>query len=137
MRSESAGPVQLVMGLGLNMALGGSLRERIDASGNHADDMRSLVAAGEMPRRNALVAALLHHGVTAMQEFTRSGFLPFCDEFSHADALRNRPVSVQGNAAIAAGIARGVDPDGALRVEHAGSIHRIIGGEVSVRADGS
>jgi biotin-(acetyl-CoA carboxylase) ligase len=31
-------------------------------------------------------------------------------------------------------MARGVDPDGALRVEHGGVIHRIIGGEVSVRA---
>jgi BirA family biotin operon repressor/biotin-[acetyl-CoA-carboxylase] ligase len=137
MRSESAGPVQIVVGLGLNMALGGSLRERIDASGNHPVDLCSLVPAREVPARNALVAALLHHGVLAMQEFTRNGFLPFCDEFSQADALRNRPVSVQGNAAVAAGIARGVDPDGALRVEQGGSIHRIIGGEVSVRADGS
>ena len=32
------------------------------------------------------------------------------------------------------GIARGVDADGALLVERDGRIHRIIGGEVSVRA---
>ncbi len=31
------------------------------------------------------------------------------------------------------GIARGIDDDGALKVEHAGRIHRIIAGEVSVR----
>ncbi|MEO6078513.1 MAG: biotin--[acetyl-CoA-carboxylase] ligase [Steroidobacteraceae bacterium] len=136
MRSESAGPVQIVVGLGLNMALGSSLRARIDASGNEPVDLRSLTEANALPARNALVAALLHHGVATMQEFTQQGFLPFCDEFTKADALRNLPVNVQGSAAIATGIARGVDPDGALRVEYAGCIHRIIGGEVSVRAGG-
>jgi BirA family transcriptional regulator, biotin operon repressor / biotin---[acetyl-CoA-carboxylase] ligase len=133
MRSESAGPVHIVVGLGLNMALGRALRERIDASGNRPVDLGSLAMAGAMPRRNALVAALLHHGVMAMQEFTQQGFQPFRDEFCRADALRDLHVDIQGGA-VAAGIARGADPDGALRVEHGGRIHRIIGGEVSVRA---
>jgi BirA family transcriptional regulator, biotin operon repressor / biotin---[acetyl-CoA-carboxylase] ligase len=134
MRSESAGPVQIVVGLGLNMALGKALREQID--GNQPVDLRSL-AQGAVPARNALVAALLHHGVAVMRQFAAEGFLPFCDEFGEADALRDRPVNVQGGTAITAGIARGVDPDGALRVEAGGSIHPIIGGEVSVRAGSS
>jgi BirA family transcriptional regulator, biotin operon repressor / biotin---[acetyl-CoA-carboxylase] ligase len=133
MRSESAGPVHIVVGLGLNIALGRELRERIDASGNRAVDLHSLSIAGAMPRRNALVAALLHHGVMAMQQFTQHGFQPFREEFNRVDALRDLPLAIQG-AAIADGIARGVDPDGALRVERGGSMHRIIGGDVSVRA---
>lgn len=133
MRSESAGPVHIVVGLGLNMALGHSMRESIDASGNQPVDLCSLVQAGAMPGRNALAAALLHHGVTAMQDFTQHGFQPFRDEFSQADALRDRALDIQGGV-IAGGIARGVDADGALRVECDGSIHRIIGGDISVRA---
>jgi BirA family transcriptional regulator, biotin operon repressor / biotin---[acetyl-CoA-carboxylase] ligase len=136
MRSESAGPVHIVVGLGLNMALGRSVRESIDASGNQPVDLCSLLQAGNMPGRNALTAALLHHGVTAMQDFTQHGFQPFRDEFSRADALRDRTVDIQGGA-IAGGIARGVDPDGALRVEQDGNIHRIMGGEISVRAGSS
>ncbi len=136
MRSEAAGPVQVVVGLGLNLALGGDVRERIDAIGNRPADLCSLVPAGAVPARNALVAALLHHGVTVMRDFALSGFLPFCEEYQIADALRDRPVDVQGGAGISSGIARGVDPDGALRVEHDARIHRIIGGEVSVRAGG-
>lgn len=136
MRSESAGPVHVVVGLGLNMALGPNVRETIDASGNRPVDLCSLVQAGLAPGRNALTAALLHHGVTAMQDFTQHGFQPFRDEFSRADALRDRDVDIHGGA-IAGGLARGVDTDGALRIEYGGNIHRIIGGDISVRAGSS
>jgi BirA family biotin operon repressor/biotin-[acetyl-CoA-carboxylase] ligase len=133
MRSESAGPVHIVVGLGLNTALGGEFRKRIDAGANHPVDLCSLAMGGAAPKRNALVAALLHHGVMAMHEFTQQGFQPFRDEFRQADALLDRYVDVLGGT-IAGGVARGVDPDGALRVDIDGSIHRIVGGEVSVRA---
>jgi BirA family biotin operon repressor/biotin-[acetyl-CoA-carboxylase] ligase len=132
-RSEAAGPVQVVVGLGLNMALGGDLRERIDAIGNQPADLCSMVPAAAMPTRNALVAALLHEGIGVLRNFAQGGFLPYCDEYQSADTLRDCAVEIQGGAGITAGIARGVDPDGALRVEQDGVIHRIIGGEVSVR----
>lgn len=136
MRSESAGPVHIVVGLGLNIALGIDMRRRIDEIGNRPIDIQSL-AAGAMPSRNALTAALLHHGVSAMQDFTKQGFAPFRDEFGNADVLRNRAVAVTGTSPVTSGIARGVDADGALRVEADGSFHRIMGGEISIRADDS
>jgi BirA family transcriptional regulator, biotin operon repressor / biotin---[acetyl-CoA-carboxylase] ligase len=134
MRSESAGPVQVVVGLGLNVALGPDVRERIDASGNRAVDLQQLAIAAQPVARNALVAALLHHGVAVMREFAQGGFAPLRDEYGVADSLRDRPVRIAGGS-IEAGIARGVDMDGALRVEHAGTIHRIMAGEVSIRTD--
>jgi len=133
MRSEAAGPVHIVIGLGLNTALGRAVRDSIDASGNRAIDLRSL-APDAVPPRNALVAALLHEGVTALQQFTAAGFQPFREEFSRVDALHERPVSVAGGT-IGGGIARGVDADGALRLEHGGSNHRMLGGEISVRSN--
>jgi BirA family biotin operon repressor/biotin-[acetyl-CoA-carboxylase] ligase len=134
MRTESAGPVHVVVGIGLNMAMDRALRERIDASGNRAADLHSLCADAASPMRNALVAALLDEGVAAMQQFAQSGFAPFLQEYTAADALRDRPVNLHGgNADITSGVARGIDADGALRVAHAGSIQRIISGEVSVR----
>lgn len=136
MRSESAGPVHIVIGLGLNVALGRHMRDRIDAAGNRPIDLCALMQAGAMPERNALVAALLHHGVIAMQQFTRQGFQPFHDDFAQADVLRDRPVRIQGGD-ISDGVARGVDADGALRIEHNGSMHRLLGGDVSIRTHGS
>jgi len=132
MRSESAGPVHVVVGMGINMALGQHLRDRVIATGLVADDLCSLTSTP--PTRSDLVATVLNHGIRAMQEFAEKGFAPFLPEYVAADTLRDLPVSLKGGpAGLSRGIARGVDEDGALRVEHNGAIHRIMSGEVSVR----
>lgn len=133
LRSEAAGPVHVVTGLGLNVALGPSLRAQVSASGNQPADLAELLPRTVPPARNALVAAVLDHGVAALQQFAREGFEPFRADYQGRDALRDRPVRLHGGNGPPEGIARGVDADGALRVEHAGAIHRIMTGEVSVR----
>jgi BirA family transcriptional regulator, biotin operon repressor / biotin---[acetyl-CoA-carboxylase] ligase len=132
MRTESAGPVHVVTGMGLNLALSSELRQQIRASGNTPTDLCTL--AGAIVSRSALVAALLNHGIAAMEQFGREGFAPFLAEYSVADCLRDRAVTINGGP-VDAGTARGVDADGALRVEQAGTTHRIIAGEVSVRTE--
>lgn len=135
MRSEAAGPLHVVSGLGLNVTLGPAMREFIAAGGNRAADLAAL-APDRPPFREALVAAILEHNVALLREYARSGFAGMLAEYQAADALRDRPVRVLGGgAAISGGVARGVDAAGALRVEHGGAIHRIIAGEVSVRPD--
>jgi BirA family transcriptional regulator, biotin operon repressor / biotin---[acetyl-CoA-carboxylase] ligase len=134
MRSESAGPVQVVVGLGLNVTLGKAVRKRIDTLGSRATDLSAFTAP---PTRSRLVAALLDSGVAALQEFAKHGLEPFLAEYRAADALAGKPVTLHEHAAITGGIALGLDEDGALRVEHSGKIHRIIAGEVSVRARSS
>lgn len=133
-RSEAAGPVQVVIGLGLNIALGETLRDNIQALGNSAVDL-SMLTAGAPPGRNALVAALLDEGIATLDTFAQAGFAPFLAEYHAADALRDRAVRIHGGHGPEGGIARGVDPDGALQVEHGGQIHRIIAGEISIRTD--
>jgi BirA family biotin operon repressor/biotin-[acetyl-CoA-carboxylase] ligase len=135
MRSEAAGPVHVVVGLGLNVALGAALRQRIDAVGNAPVDLAELSAGAVPPPRNALVAALLDQGIAMLETFATTGFAPLLAEYQAADALAGRAVRVEGSTGPATGVACGVDTDGALRVEHAGAIHRIIAGEVSIRAE--
>lgn len=137
LRTESAGPVHVVIGIGLNVSLGASLRTRLLDSGAQASDLASVVAPAAAPARNTLVAALLNEGVTAVREFAQQGFAPFRDEFHAADALRECPVTLQGSGNIHSGMARGVDADGALLVADRGQVHRIIAGEVSVRRTSS
>jgi BirA family biotin operon repressor/biotin-[acetyl-CoA-carboxylase] ligase len=132
-RSEAAGPVHVIVGLGLNVALGQQARAAISELGNAATDLAELTGEGHVPLREALVAALLEHGVAAMEEFARSGLSSFAAEYRAADALAGRMVQIQGGNDPVHGTARGIDEDGALKVEHAGRIHRIIAGEVSVR----
>jgi BirA family biotin operon repressor/biotin-[acetyl-CoA-carboxylase] ligase len=133
MRSEAGGPVQVVVGLGLNLALGRQAREQIDQLGNAATDLAEITAAA-LPAREAVVAALLDQGVAALAEFAHAGLVPFLAEYRAADALCDRAVQVQGGNLPVSGMARGIDDDGALKVEHAGRIHRIIAGEISVRS---
>lgn len=137
MRSEAAGPLHVVVGLGLNVTLGSAMREFINAAGgNRATDLAMLCAGGVPPAREALVAALLEHNVALLRGFAREGFSAARAEYLAADALLGRPVRViGGGAAVPAGIARGVDADGALLVEHEGRIHSVVAGEVSVRPD--
>lgn len=128
----------MVVGLGLNVSLGRAMREFILAGGNQPADLIDLAPEGQPLAREALVAAILEHNVAVLRDFARDGFAGMLREFEAADALRGRPVRVLGGSATAtvtAGVARGVDADGALLVERDGRIHRIVAGEVSVRAD--
>ena len=136
MRTESGGPVQVVIGIGINVTLGSRLRAELAAAGVAATDL-GMLTSGRPPARNALVAALLDEGVAAVREFARQGFAPFRDEFQRADALHELPVSLHGSGPVDSGVARGVDAEGALLVEHQGRIHRVIAGEVSVRTSTS
>jgi BirA family biotin operon repressor/biotin-[acetyl-CoA-carboxylase] ligase len=137
LRTESAGPVHVVIGIGLNVTLGATLLARLRDSGVQAADLTGLAAPAPAPARNALVAALLDQGVAAVREFAERGFAPFRDEFHAADALRDRPVTLEGSGQVHSGMARGVDRDGALLVADRGQVHRIIAGEVSVRGASS
>ncbi len=133
MRTEAAGPVHVVVGLGLNVALGRDARAGIEQLGNAATDLAELAGNSPLPARERIVAALLEHGVAALDEFARTGLTSFLAEYRAADALAGRAVQILGGNDPVTGTARGIDEDGALKVEQAGRIHRIIAGEVSVR----
>lgn len=136
MRSEAAGPLHVVVGLGLNVTLGTSMREFIAAAGgNQAADLAGLCEGARPPAREALVAALLAQNIALLGGFTRRGFAAVRDEYLQADALRDLPVRILGGGGITGGIARGVDAEGALLVEQAGRLHPVVAGEVSVRPE--
>lgn len=136
LRSEVAGPLHVVVGLGLNVTLGKSMREFIEAGGNRAADLAQLPGSATPPSREALVAAILAQNVQMLRDYARDGFAMALQEYQSADALRDRPIRVLNGAGDARrGIARGVDASGALLVEHEGHLQRVIAGEVSVRPE--
>ena len=134
LRAESGGPACVVIGIGLNVALGAPLLERIAQTGVVPTD---LVTAGlEQPSRNLVVGRIVTRCIRGLLEFERVGLRPFIDEWRDADALRGRMVDVRGAGGdIARGLARGVDLHGALLVETVDEgLKRFISGDVSVRA---
>ena len=134
LRAESAGPASVVIGVGLNVALGAKVLEAVGETGVSAID---LVTAGlTQPSRNALAAALVTQIVRGLLVFEKEGLRPFADEWRGADALRGRQIDVHTMEGVARGLARGIDLHGALVVETPQGVRRFISGDVTVRAVG-
>jgi len=133
LRAESSGPACVVIGIGLNVALGAELLEKISATGIAPTD---LVSAGlKGARRNVVAAGLISSFAQGLLDFEREGLKPFVQKWMAVDALRGRPVTVMATEAAIKGIARGIDLDGALLVETPQGLQKFISGDVSVRAD--
>jgi BirA family biotin operon repressor/biotin-[acetyl-CoA-carboxylase] ligase len=131
LRAESAGPACVVVGIGLNVALGGDVLEQIAATGLQAVDLASVMSAPVS--RNALAAALVGEGIRGLLEFEREGLKPFLEEWGKADALRSREIAVHSGNEVMRGVARGVDLTGALLVESPAGLVKFFSGEVTVR----
>jgi BirA family biotin operon repressor/biotin-[acetyl-CoA-carboxylase] ligase len=127
---EGGGPARAVIGLGLNVAMPAPAA---DAIGQPWIDL-AMLAGGEAPARNALVAALLDRWLPALAAFDAEGLAPFLSHYARFDALAGRAVRVHAPGGVRDGVARGVSADGALRVrDAAGSEFAVHAGDVSVR----
>lgn len=133
MRAESGGPTYVVIGIGINVALGPTVLERIAGTGTRATDLRT--AGADPAPRNAIVAELIEEMLSGLMMFESEGLQPFVDEWTAADALRGRAVGVQAGETSARGIARGIDVGGALLLETPQGLRKFISGEVSVRPE--
>lgn len=134
LRAESAGPTYVVIGIGINCVLGAKLLEQVAATGTRAADLASLGA--DPMRRNTLVADLLTEIIDGLRRFRHEGLHPFIDEWRAADSLCGRAVTVRTSETSWKGIARGIDTSGALLVETAQGMQKVLSGDISVRADG-
>jgi BirA family transcriptional regulator, biotin operon repressor / biotin---[acetyl-CoA-carboxylase] ligase len=133
LRAESGGPACVVIGIGLNVALGAPLLAKIAETGIAAID---LVTAGLAdPSRNAVAGALIDSCIQGLLEFERDGLRPFIENWRDADALQGKMVDVRGAVGeVTRGLARGVDLHGALLVETADAgLKKFVSGDVSVR----
>jgi BirA family biotin operon repressor/biotin-[acetyl-CoA-carboxylase] ligase len=135
MRSEAGGPACIVAGLGLNLRMPAAARAAI--RGPQATPVTDLAAAfdTQAPGRLRVGAVVAARMLAGLEEFARAGYLPFADDWSRFDSLRDAPVTVLRHDGEFTGIARGADREGALCVEtHAGTIERVHAGDVSLRS---
>ena len=132
LRAEAGGSAQVVIGIGLNLALDEQDRAAIAALGNAAS---SLVDCGvDVHPRNRLVADIVSDCVIGLERFRLEGFSPFKESWPSADALRDQPVTVQDVNGARRGTARGIDAQGALQLEREdGPRELVVAGDVSVR----
>jgi BirA family transcriptional regulator, biotin operon repressor / biotin---[acetyl-CoA-carboxylase] ligase len=126
---ELGGAIRVVIGIGLNVSMS---VEQGRAIGQQWISLAELVPGNIS--RNKVAAALLNSLAAALPAFEQHGFAAFEEDWHSFDCLINRPVDLHIGAQIIPGVARGVDPTGALLIEQDGLIKAYRGGEVSVRA---
>lgn len=127
MQGDPAGICQVVIGVGINVRM-----EGVDTGdiGQPWADLRQFPMARD---RNRLLALVLDELVAALEEYRRSGFGSFREEWQALDAFRGEEVMVQLGENGVLGVAEGVDDGGGLRVRTASGLQTFYGGEVSLR----
>lgn len=131
LRTETGGPAHVVIGVGLNVSLSAEQRRTIEAEGVRIAAVSD--ACPEKISRNVLAATLLEELLSMLEEFERSGFAVFREEWLSLDALAGRDARLLAGDGSVEGTARGVDLDGALLLEVEGRLQRHVSGEVSLR----
>ncbi|HDN9019561.1 TPA: bifunctional biotin--[acetyl-CoA-carboxylase] ligase/biotin operon repressor BirA [Aeromonas salmonicida] len=127
--SGSAGAsCNLVIGVGLNLAMPAREGERIDQAWSELRHIQP-----ELVERNLLAARMLGHLQQAMLTFEQQGLSHFVDDWNRLDHFAGRPVRLLMGEQEIRGIARGIDDRGALRLETSEGIKFYLGGEISLR----
>lgn len=125
---ELGGPVDAVIGVGLNV--------QMPADWDHGIDQAWADMAGEGGEtdRNRVAAGALGALIPALEQFDDHGLDAFLDRFGQLDALAGVPIDVVLPTGRVQGRALGVAGDGALRVALAsGGERRFHAGEASLR----
>jgi BirA family biotin operon repressor/biotin-[acetyl-CoA-carboxylase] ligase len=130
MVGDASGVCQVVVGVGLNVAMPAAQAEAIDQAWA---DLAEL-SGGSPPGRSQVLAALLNELLPLLAGFETEGFAPWREAWMALDAYADQPVIIEAGERRTAGIARGVDARGALQLETSVGIQPVYGGEVSLRA---
>lgn len=128
MTGDAAGPCQVVVGVGLNVAMPAAAAGTIDQSWT---DLSSI--ADSPVRRNQLMALLLNQLLPLLDSFEPQGFVNYQQRWLSLDAYAGKDVVVTLGADVVLGVAAGVEPSGALIVDTGVGRRTFSGGEVTLR----
>jgi len=128
-RGDATGPLHVVVGLGINVAMPAAAAAAIDQPWC---DLASL--AETPPSRMRVCVALLDALLPLMAGYEREGFAPWREAWSRLDVLAGQRVRVEEGGRWIEGIADGLAPDGALRLRTEHGERLCHAGETSLRA---
>ena len=118
-----------IIGIGLNVESTPEQRAKVDQPWT---DLTSRLA--HTPDRNEVIANITKGLVDVCEAFASGeGIAKYHAQWQAFDVLFNQPVTVYMGNRQQSGIARGIDMNGALRLETEQGIELLHGGEISVR----
>ena len=131
-QGEAGGPLHVVAGVGVNYQLNELAERAVAANGGITPTCMTRYAT---VGRNSTAALLVDEICGVLRDFADDGFTSLVDEWSMADYLLGRAVTVQLNGEVLTGVAQGISDDGRLRLEADGTLHLLVTGDVSIRAN--
>ncbi|MGS0676426.1 bifunctional biotin--[acetyl-CoA-carboxylase] ligase/biotin operon repressor BirA [Shewanella sp. 0m-4] len=117
----------LVIGIGLNMAMGEQHAALID------QPWSDLTGQASLPDKTALLALLQKQLQQDLNLFQQSGLTPFQDRWREADLFQGKSVKLLMGQDEIYGVCMGVDEQGAVVLETESGLQSYIGGEISLR----
>jgi BirA family transcriptional regulator, biotin operon repressor / biotin---[acetyl-CoA-carboxylase] ligase len=128
---DLAGPLSVVIGIGINIDMTEAATQGIDQAWT---DARS--ETGTSVSRNDLSAQVIAGLAQALERFSLTGFKGFRQQWCRLDAFHGLPVNVSGpGSSSLTGIARGVDETGALLLETGEAVQAVSAGDVTLRSE--
>ncbi|ENO81448.1 biotin--[acetyl-CoA-carboxylase] ligase [Thauera mechernichensis] len=121
-----------VIGIGINLQLPADAQ--VPEQRGVTDLAHALDSAP--PTRATVLAAVLAELRSLLDTYAAAGFVALRDAWQQRNAFADLPVCISGEAETLQGICRGVDEDGALLLETAVGMRRVLVGDVSLRAGG-
>ena len=128
MHGESHGAYTVVIGIGLNLSMSPEDARQIDQPWVALDQICDIEVS-----RNELAANLLLQIISALKTFESQGLEPFRDRWMRWDCYMDSEVSLRLGEREIKGIAKGIDQQGALLIDHQGQRQRFYSGEISLR----
>ncbi|MBL1294554.1 MAG: biotin--[acetyl-CoA-carboxylase] ligase [Thiotrichales bacterium] len=125
MHGETHGPVDIVIGVGINIDFPLAWQQQIDQP---VTDLKR--ACGHAPSRNQFVADLISQMVAACRCFDEQGFTPFKAAWLKRDQSFDKQVTIRMGDQLHQGTGKGVDDNGALLLMQGESVRAFYSGEI-------
>lgn len=124
---ESNGPCHVVIGIGINFQMSQN------QAANIGQPWVDLTQLGLQQQRSEVAGRLIHHLLLMLDAYQQHGLNAFIDEWRQWDLACDNPIIIHHGDKGMVGVARGIDEQGLLLVEHGEGIHKYASGEVSLR----
>ncbi len=129
-KGENAGPTDVILGVGINVALPEASRREIDQP---SIDIASVLSV--IPSRNTLAAALINELFNILVDYQEHGFTKDIDEWRALDCAEGKKAILTTTGQNNIGRVLGIDDNGQLLMSVDGYIQKFTSGQISFKVD--
>jgi BirA family biotin operon repressor/biotin-[acetyl-CoA-carboxylase] ligase len=127
-RGQLAGPVDVIIGIGINFQGAGKLTETL---AREVTDMSA--ATGGQTSRNRLAALVINHMFRLLEQYSDCGFEAYINDWRELDCMRGRNAVLRLPDAVSKGRVVDIDENGCLVMSVDGHPVKYSSGDLSLR----